>query len=289
MTYDPQRPPGGTGAGPGNIPGNIPGNVDNLDDLQFDRAETAPPAPSAPTATGLGEPVPTTSAPPAVGAPGVTVCAACGEPIADVYFEGNGKVVCPPCRDAVVASQTGGSAVARLFKATLFGLLGGAVGATIWWAVRHFTGYEVGYVAVAVGFLVGGAVKAGADKRGGIAYQLLAVVLTYLAIAANYIPDIVHELRTHTEIGGNTVVLVIVTAVTALLAPFLGGLKNIIGLVIIAIGLWFAWKINRPTAIRFNGPFRLAGGGPARPVGLGAFPPAPSPYGPPPPPPMGRA
>ena len=103
MTYDPQCPPGGT---------------DAIDDLQFDRAEPAPiPAPQSPAGAtpGLGEPIPATSSPPFPGAPAVTVCAACHEPIADVYFEGNGKVVCPRCRDAVLAAQNVASPATAAF------------------------------------------------------------------------------------------------------------------------------------------------------------------------------
>lgn len=238
MTHDPQRsPPTG-----------------NVDDLQFDRVETTPP-PMPPG--GAGEAAPVDYGTPAT-AGGPAVCAACGEPITDVYFEGNGKVVCPLCRDAVMASHTGGSGVGRLFKAAVYGILAGIVGAAIWYAVRAGTGYEVGLIAIVVGILVGGAVKAGAKGRGGVGYQLLAVVLTYLSIAANYVPDIVRALRSNPDVADNRIALVIITAVTAISAPFYGGISNIIGLLIIGFALYQAWVINKPSQVRFNGPYRLA-------------------------------
>jgi hypothetical protein len=248
-----------------------------VDDLQFDRVESA-----APPLPGTGEAVtPTPGASPMGTAPGVTVCGACGEPIADAYYEANGKIVCPRCREAVLASQAGGSGIARFFKATMFGVLAGIVGAAIWWAVRAGTGYEVGLIAIVVGIIVGGAIKAGSQGRGGVGYQLLAVVLTYLSIAANYVPDIVRALKAETDVGDNLPALVIISAVTAVAAPFFGGLKNIIGLLIIGFALYQAWIINRPNRISFNGPYRLAPGG-AAPAGM--------PYGVPPvPPPAGRA
>ena len=262
MSNDPQRPP--TGAG-------------NVDELQFDRVEAAPPA------AGLGEAVTPDVSHPSTAPLGVTACAACGEPITDAYYEGNGKIVCPRCRDAVLASHAGGSGIARLLKATVFGIGAGIVGAAIWYGVRAGTGYEVGLIAILVGILVGGAIKAGSQGRGGIGYQLLAVVLTYLSIAANYVPDIVSALRSEGEIGGNPIALVIITAVMAVSAPFLGGIKNIIGLLIIGFALYQAWVINKPNRIAFNGPYRLAPGGAAgAPAGFA--------YGaPPPPPPVGRA
>jgi len=240
---------------------NDPQQPSGADDLQFDRVESAVPA-------GVGEPIPATSTASAAAPPGVTVCVACGEPISDTYFEANGKVVCPRCRDAVVARQTSGSAVGRFAKATLFGIGAGIVGAAIWYGVRVATGYEVGLIAVVVGVLVGSAVKAGSGRRGGVGYQLLAVLLTYLSIAANYSPDVIAAMRENHDLGSNMVAVVIITVVTSLVAPFLGGLKNIIGLLIVGFALYEAWIINRPKPLVFNGPYRLATAGAAPPPPL---------------------
>lgn len=38
--------------------------------------------------------------------------------------------------------------------------------------------------------------------------------------------------------------------------PFLAGFQNILGLIILAIGLWEAWKISKGRRIEINGPFR---------------------------------
>jgi hypothetical protein len=43
--------------------------------------------------------------------------------------------------------------------------------------------------------MVGGAVRAGSSGRGGVGYQILAVLLTYFSICANYMPDIFVMLR----------------------------------------------------------------------------------------------
>lgn len=45
----------------------------------------------------------------------------------------------------------------------------------------------------------------------------------------------------------------------AFVAPFLGGLSNFMGWIILAIGLYEAWKLNRREELTFEGPFRLAG------------------------------
>jgi hypothetical protein len=43
----------------------------------------------------------------------------------------------------------------------------------------------------------------------------------------------------------------------AFAAPFLGGLENIMGIIIIFIGLYEAWKINRRVPLVVNGPYRV--------------------------------
>ena len=118
----------------------------------------------------------------------VTRCNACTAAIPDVYFEAGGKVVCAPCRDKIEAMFHQGSRLDRGIKAVLFGTIAAALGAILYYAIMRITGLNIGLVAVVVGLMVGGAVKAGSGNRGGRLYQLLAVFLTYSAIAAMYIP-----------------------------------------------------------------------------------------------------
>jgi hypothetical protein len=44
----------------------------------------------------------------------------------------------------------------------------------------------------------------------------------------------------------------------AMAAPFLGGIQNVIGILIIGFALWEAWKINRHVPLQIEGPFRVA-------------------------------
>lgn len=39
--------------------------------------------------------------------------------------------------------------------------------------------------------------------------------------------------------------------------PFLAGVKNLLGLLIIGFGLWEAWKLNRRTDLSISGPFQV--------------------------------
>jgi hypothetical protein len=207
-------------------------------------------------------------------------CSACGRGIPDTYYEAAGRVFCEPCRDAVAAALTGGSGVARLSKALVFGTAAAAASAVVWYAIVKLTGYELGIIAVAVGFAVGGAVRMGAERRGGWAYQTIAVVLTYLAIAASYVPLVVEEFREEATNAANRTsaadpaadatsspippeidekALLLGAVVLSFTMPVLQATEGtgFIGLLIVCFALYEAWKINKRQAIAFSGPFRL--------------------------------
>jgi hypothetical protein len=122
-------------------------------------------------------------------------CTACDTAISTSYYEANGAVVCMSCRAKLRAQFTGGSGSARFAKAMGLGLVAAAAGSALYYAILKLTGYEIGLVAIVVGFLVGSAVRRGSQGRGGRAYQVLAVGLTYFAIVTTYIPFIVKAIK----------------------------------------------------------------------------------------------
>ena len=220
-----------------------------------------------------------------------SACAACQRTIPDRYFEAGGKVFCPACKDAVQASLTGGSGSVRLMKAALFGSVAAAGSAAAWYGIVKLTGYELGIVAVVVGLLVGGAVRMGAERRGGWVYQALAVLLTYVAIATSYVPMVMESLREEaakesgrprgdeplassaeaapaSEAEGavrveaaNPVPALVFAVLFSLALPVLqvmdGGL---IGVLIVGFALYEAWKVNKRQRVEFSGPFQLQRG-----------------------------
>ena len=134
------------------------------DELQFDQAEYATPAPEGPS------------------------CGVCKRPIDDMYYEINGKVFCATCRQRIEAAFRGGSRLARVIKALVFGSVAAIAGAVLYYAIIRITGCNIGLVAVVVGFMVGGAVRKGTGNRGGLFYQFLALFLAYMAIGLMNFP-----------------------------------------------------------------------------------------------------
>lgn len=250
-------------------------------DLQFDRADFA-------------------------GQPATQSCAACQQPIAASYFDVNGQITCPMCRETIANTLEKSPGWNAPFIALAAGLAGGVVGALLYYAVLKLTGYEIGLIAIVVGLLVGRAVRWGSGGRGGRVYQVMAVAITYLAIVSTYVPFIIEGIRndaatqqaTQTGSAGNDAssppveagiapaaeepmtagswAIALVLLVLLLLAtPFLAGFQNIIGLLIIGFALWEAWKSNRRVPLAIAGPFALAPAGAAAATGDAVVPPLP--------------
>jgi hypothetical protein len=193
-------------------------------------------------------------------------CASCQRTIPELYYEAAGRVFCAPCKDAFQAALAGGSPAGRFLAALAFGAVAAALSAVAWYAITKLTGYELGIVAIAVGLAVGAAVRAGSGGRGGRPYQLLAVALTYLAIAASYVPMVVAGFREQVPETEEAVLWVSAVLFSLALPVWQVSEGGFIGVLIVGFALFEAWRRNRRSTLAFAGPFRVgsgAGGAPA--------------------------
>lgn len=156
-------------------------------------------------------------------------------------------------------------------RGLLFGLGGALVGLAIYAGVVIFTGYEIGLVSLAVGFIVGRSVVLGSRGRTGTRYQVSAAMLTYFAVSMATIPVAVTYLAQEKDQAAITTDAAITASTTGsvevkgdepagpfslsralvtllllgLASPFLqlqdmpGGL---ISIAILAFGIQIAWK-----------------------------------------------
>ncbi|MDQ6830601.1 MAG: hypothetical protein M3081_17210 [Gemmatimonadota bacterium] len=148
-------------------------NPSGSDDLQFDSAIDA-----------------ATQTTPA--APAGMMCSNCGKPIETHYFHADGKPVCAACKttieQAAATIDKQGLSAGAMARAVLFGFGGAIAGAAIYYGFVAITHIEWALIAIAVAWIVGKAVRAGSRNRGGLRYQILAVVFTYFALGLAYLP-----------------------------------------------------------------------------------------------------
>ncbi len=126
-------------------------------------------------------------------AQGAAVCAQCQTAIASRYFTLGPHVLCERCQLGFRDANAPGNPASRFLGAAALGSAAAAIGCALWMLVTQLTGYEIGLIAIVVGYLVGMAVRTGARRLGGLPYQLLAIFLTYSAIVMTYVPMIAAE------------------------------------------------------------------------------------------------
>jgi hypothetical protein len=112
----------------------------------------------------------------------------CKRSISDKYFDINGQPACDRCRLQVARQTETPTGFAAFGKAAVYGLAASILGAIVYYAVIAITNFEIGLVAIAIGFMVGYAVRKATEDRGGLRYQVLAIVLTYWAVGLAYTP-----------------------------------------------------------------------------------------------------
>ncbi|HJS75296.1 MAG TPA: hypothetical protein VJ921_13485 [Vicinamibacteria bacterium] len=198
-------------------------------------------------------------------------CAYCGKDLYGTYYEVNSRSACEECRFSLERARDEGSPIGRGVRAVLGGAAGGVVGAGIYYAVLALTGYEIGLVAIVVGLLVGFGVRWGSGGIGGRRYQVLAAAITYMAIVSTYVPFFVEEARKQSEaaetagtaeppieLTAATVALALLAVIAFVLAsPFLAGIQNVIGILIIGFALYEAWRVNAYAPFQVEGPFQI--------------------------------
>ncbi|HEV7706010.1 MAG TPA: hypothetical protein VGO46_17055 [Gemmatimonadaceae bacterium] len=204
--------------------------------LQFDRVSTDAPA--------------TGQTPSALGA---VVCKLCGKPISSDYYHLNGKIACESCRTSVAAGIATPEGILPFARATALGILAALAGAALYYGVIAIANLEIGIIAIAIGYMVGWGVRKGADGRGGLRFQILAVVLTYWAVGLAYAPLILKHSTMPLPLQFLYVFQLPILVITS------GG-TGFITAIIIAVGLRQAWRMTAAPTLKIEGPYRIGSG-----------------------------
>jgi hypothetical protein len=159
------------------------------------------------------------------------------------------------------------------------GFFAAVAGALIYYAVLAIANLEIGIVAILIGYMVGYSVRKGA-RGGGRRFQILAVVLTYAAVALAYTPIIIRGVidaqnKSRNEqradavaeqaptpvkpVAGVVGILVLFGFAAALpvLVIFNSFPSGLISAFIIFIGLRQAWKMTAAPHVQVLGPYRV--------------------------------
>jgi hypothetical protein len=158
-------------------------------------------------------------------------------------------------------------------RGLLLGIGAAIVGMIFYAGFTIVTGIYIGYVSLAVGWLVGKAIMLGSKGIGGRRYQVAAVILTYAAVSLAAIPIAIsyyvkatpksQSVQSQQQPSANAAndqpeegqpkpepnkgAILLRLLALGLASPFLelqDPLHGIIGLVILMVGIRIAWKIT---------------------------------------------
>jgi hypothetical protein len=214
-------------------------------------------------------------------------CAVCQQPVTAYYYRVNGKMACASCAERLQRELPQDSH-APFVRGLIFGIGAAILGLIFYAGFTIITGLYIGYVSLAVGWLIGKAIMLGSKGKGGRRYQISAVALTYAAVSLAAIPITIHyHIKARNE--GSTIESKQISSpddqtaqpgqekpdsktpkmsfgaalaqllLIGLASPFLelqDPLHGVIGLVILLVGLRIAWRITQGSrAFDIQGPY----------------------------------
>jgi hypothetical protein len=191
---------------------------------------------------------------------GTEQCARCSTLLTSQFFVVKGAKLCPAC---AMQAGSGESAAdhAAFVRALLFGIGGAVAGLVLYSAVIVATHITIGYLALAVGWMVGTAMMKGSNGRGGSHYQIAAALLTYGAISLSSIPIYLYYIYQRHVPVMNVAALMERLLIYGLLSPFLSFGRSpawaVIGLIILFVGIRIAWRITRAKQLPVAGPYKV--------------------------------
>ena len=207
---------------------------------------------------------------------GVDRCKTCGQAIAGEYFRVNGATACPSCAQKV------GSLIPEdnnpaFIRGIVFGIGGAIVGLILYSAFTIISGWTIGYLSLAVGYIVARSMMFGSAGLGGRRYQIAAVVLTYAAVSMSAVPIFISQSMKEkpaqtasstsptTDAQGSTqastlnpISALAILAILGLASPFLElaePASGVLGLIILFVGINVAWKMTAGSRISVMGPY----------------------------------
>jgi uncharacterized protein (DUF983 family) len=200
-------------------------------------------------------------------------CAACKQPIGGSYFQVKGAPVCPGCTEKIRA-QIPQDSHAAFIRALVLGIVGALAGLGLYVIFALSTGLVIGWAAVAVGYIVGKAMRMGSRGVGGRRYQVVAVLLTYFAVSMSAVPIAIEQSRHQAQAQsvaayaqsraqvdyGKAIATLAWLGIASPILDLQDPVNGLLGLIILFVGLRFAWQFTASRWAKVSGPYTVAAG-----------------------------
>jgi uncharacterized protein (DUF983 family) len=231
-----------------------------------------------------GNPTPQFGTAEYAGVAGTEHCQFCRQLIGRRYYRVNSAMACAACGERA-QHELPKDGHSQFVRGLIFGIGAAILGLILYATFEIATGLIVGYVSLAVGYIVGKGIKMGSRGAGGRKYQIAAVILTYAAVSLAAVPVLISQViklkAQHSaqvqqpadsssdqeqapppgtrSMGMGPALLQL--AIMGLASPFLemqDPVHGIIGLIILLVGIRIAWRLTAGTETQVLGPFDSA-------------------------------
>lgn len=200
---------------------------------------------------------------------GAVACKTCGQTISGASYRVNGAPACARCTQQI-KDQSPTDSHTAFVRGVCSGIVGAILGLCIYVGFALATGWIVGFVSLAVGFIVGKAISLGSGGVGGRRYQIAAVLLTYAAVSMAEVPIAISQHMNQKNAqqapaiqsaanrpAMSSLKAVGVLTLVGLASPFLdlaNPAHGVIGLIILFVGIRIAWRLTAGRSIAIIGP-----------------------------------
>lgn len=220
-------------------------------------------------------------------------CTVCHVAMRTSYYALNGeRALCADCKQPFEDRVARGTGPEALSRALLWGAGAAAAAALLLGGALVLVGFLQLFAAIAVGWVVARVIGRATANYGGRQYQMIAVLLTYVALGAAFLIPVVRDTialaqaqdalaalpaGALTGVGsspfgesgplGAVVNALLLMVTLPLVAPFAYGYRGAaIAYVALALAVWKVWDMTRCRGeLNLSGPFRV-GRGPIDPT-----------------------
>jgi hypothetical protein len=165
--------------------------------------------------------------------------------------KGASVYVCAECRQKANAEFEAETKNQNVPLGIAGGIVGAVIAGFVWYFVAVGTGKEIGYISLGLGYLVGMGVHIGAGKKRGHNLQVISAVIAAAAIfvTQKFVYDFFlnqyaqAHLTEYPQLAGQ------VLSASFFDTDFLSALTSPMGLLIYALGIYFAYKVCKAKKI----------------------------------------
>lgn len=90
--------------------------------------------------------------------------------------------LCESCREGVEKALQEETKDPNIAMAIILGAIAAIIAGIVWFFFSILTGYQIGYIAIGVGFLIGWAVILGSGKKRGPVLQMISALMTLVTL-----------------------------------------------------------------------------------------------------------